>query len=64
MSEQCLKKMLSECILENVGLKNENKRYREALEEIMKIDENHKWNLYGLAYSIAEKTLSKLEVEE
>lgn len=42
----------------------QNKRYRKALEEIMKIDENHKWNLYGLAYSIAEKTLSKLEVEE
>src|SRR5690625_8013322 len=35
----------------------QNKRYREALEEIMKIEENHEWNLYGLAYGIAERTL-------
>ena len=42
----------------------QNKRYREALEEIMKIQENHEWNLYGLAYGIAERTLFELEGEE
>jgi len=44
--------------------KEQNKRYREALEEIMKIQENHEWNLYGLAYGIAERTLFELEGEE
>ena len=42
----------------------QNERYREALEEIMKIQENHEWNLYGLAYGIAERTLFELEGEE
>ena len=41
----------------------ENKRYREALEEIMKIQENHEWNLYGIAYGIAERTLFEVEGE-
>ena len=45
-------------------LEKENKRYREALEEIMKIQENHEWNLYGIAYGIAEKTLFEVEGEE
>lgn len=44
--------------------KMQNKRYREALEEIMKIQENHEWNLYGIAYGIAEKTLFEVEGEE
>src|SRR5690625_3046749 len=42
----------------------QNKRYREALEEIMKIQENHEWNLYGIAYGIAERTLFEVEGEE
>ena len=45
-------------------LEKENKRYREALEEIMKIQENHEWNLYGIAYGIAERTLFEVEGEE
>lgn len=32
-------------------------RYEEALKEIMKVNEKHEWNLYGLAYAIAEKAL-------
>jgi len=44
--------------------RQQNKRYREALEEIMKIHDNHEWNLYGLAYAIAERTLLELEGEE
>lgn len=45
-------------------LRDENKRLREALEEIMKIQENHEWNLYGLAYGIAERILFDLEESE
>lgn len=52
-----------EAKLNNI-LKIQNKRYREALEEIMKIQENHEWNLYGIAYGIAEKTLFEVEGEE
>src|SRR5690625_7637720 len=37
-----------------VDLLHENKRYREALENIMKVREKHKWNMYGIASEIAE----------
>jgi|SRR5690625_2536833 len=51
-------------LAEKEELKQQNKRYREALEEILKIQENHEWNLYGLAYGIAERILFDLEESE
>lgn len=42
---------------ENRCLKRKVERYEKALQEILKLDDRHKWNLYGLAYSIAEKAL-------
>ena len=47
----------SELMDENSRLKRKIERYEKALQEILKLDDRHKWNLYGLAYSIAEKAL-------
>src|SRR5690625_4990172 len=39
--------------------KQQNKRYREALEEILKIQENHEWNLRSEERRVGKDSISR-----